>query len=156
PLLTVQPLGEWNWRAPLDVGVALVTQRLMANPLLATAALTAAALVIVLSMRFARSDDISLRNLLLLVLAVTVIWLLFLVAAYIAVLPSVVAIEAHSTWRYVTQLGPTLTFALFAMIGSKGAAIQGHEGLRAAARSRSISAVATPVIAWLAISAFTL
>jgi len=115
PALVPHPVAEWNWRAPIAVVSVLVTDRLMANPLLGLAAFAVLAVLAALIFRWFRRGDASLRALLFLVAVVTASWILFLAASYVAVLPYEAARGGDSIWRYITHLGPTLTFVLFAV-----------------------------------------
>jgi hypothetical protein len=156
PALMPLPVAEWNWRAPLTVISALLTDRLMAHPLLGFAAFAVIGMLVTLVLRCIRSGDASLRNLLLLVAAITIAWLLFLAASYVAVLPPVVALEAHSTWRYITQLGPTFTFALFTLAGAGAPATRGDTTVTGAPDLRVLRRRAIAMIVCLLPGAFTL
>ena len=111
-----RPLSDWNWSGPLTVARVLVTERLSRNPALgATALVIVAVLVVSVPLVLARLGDMALRRLVLICASVVVVWTAFLAWAYVAFFSPEEVANAASTWRYLSQLGPMLIYAAFAV-----------------------------------------
>jgi hypothetical protein len=112
--LLPRPLADWKWNAPWLVVKTLFTER-FANHLLLGGGVLLLLTLAIAALIFRWRLFHPLRQLFLISGTVACLWILFLLWTYIAVLPLEEIQIAGSTWRYLSQLGPTLIVVCFEM-----------------------------------------
>jgi hypothetical protein len=145
--MTVQPFAEWDWSAPFLLLRGLFGDRLANNPVLGAGGAIFALAAVILCVWLLRAGSSRMRALFVLTGAVGAAWVGFVAWAYIAVFPDEAG-NANWAWRYLSQLGPMLIFAIVAALTEflpARAAVRGRTAMLVAGAA-SLVAIAVPPV----------